>query len=118
LRLATSNYRWEGRGGSRAARIQSSERFAARDEQLSVEGEGWESGADSGRFATGDKQLSVEGEVWESGGAARQAKLKSDLRLVTSNYRTEGEEERDFGGEPGKLSLIKLNDKIGLDYVS
>jgi len=40
LRLATSNYRSEGRGGSRAARIRSSERFAARDEQLSAGGEG------------------------------------------------------------------------------
>ena len=65
LRLATSNKRPEERGGTRAARIQSSERFAARDEQLSVEGEGWES-----------------------------------------------------GGEPGKLRLSKLVDKIGLDYVS
>ena len=81
-----------------------------------MNGEGGEQSSE--RFAAGDQQLLVEGEGWESGGAARQAKLKSDLRLVTSNYRTEGEEERDFGGEPGKLSLIKLNDKIGLDYVS
>jgi len=62
FQLATSNKRPEGRGGSRAARIQSSERFAARGEQLSVEGEGW-----------------------KSGGAARQPKLKTDLRLVMSD---------------------------------
>jgi len=68
LRLAASNYRPEGRGVSRAA-------FVAGDERFS-----------------GDEQLSVGGEGWESGGAA--GKAQSDLQLATSNYLPEG---RDSG---------------------
>ena len=48
---------------------QSSERFAAGDEQLSAGGEGrGGSRAGSGRFATGDEQQADGGEGWESGG--------------------------------------------------